>query len=104
MRKVSGEDITVRQLKESYFGYNDDASFDKIVELIECRNFRYVVNEDGDAFIRYPIYIDDDSVMMADYSKLDETEIGNISVYDFIRDWWGLYDYDIEEFTFYFAG
>lgn len=102
MRRISGEDITVKQLKESYFGYNDDVSFDKIVKLIECRNFLYVVNEDGDAFIRYPIGIDDYSVYMAD-CKLDETKIGNISTYDFIHDWLGLDNYDIEDCTFYFA-
>lgn len=101
MRKVEGEEITIKELKNCYFGYNDDVDFDKMVEIIECNGCRFAPNEGGDAFIRYPI--DPDSEIFADCSKLEENEIGTITVYDFITNWWGLDDFDLEDFTFYFT-
>ncbi len=101
MREVSGENISVKELKNCYFGYSDNVDFDEMVEVIECNGCRFAVTEDGDAFIRYPIDINSD--IIASYSKLDEKEIGTITVYNFINNWWGLDEFDLEEFTFYFA-
>lgn len=101
MKKVYGEDISIKKLKKCYFGYSDNAnSLDEIVDTIECNGCRYTLNEEGTAIIRYPIDID--SNIFADYYILKKNEIENITVYHFIKNWWGLDEYDLEDFIFYF--
>lgn len=101
MRKVKGEEITIKELKNCYFGYSDKVDFDKIVEVIECNGCYYSMTECGDAVIQYPIELDSD--FFADYSKLSPEEEYNLTVYKFINNWWGLDDFDLEDFTFYFV-
>ena len=100
MRKVSGEEITIRELKNCYFGYNEDVGFDKIVVVIECGESYYRMNEECNAIIRYPIELESD--LPADYAKLSPKEEGNLTVYNFINYWWGLDEFDLEDFVFYF--
>lgn len=101
MRKVTGEEITIKELKNCYFGYSENVNFDKIVEVIECNGCYYRMTESCDAVIRYPIELDSDSFV--DYSKLSSKEEYNLTVYDFINNWWDLDYFDLEDFTFYFC-
>lgn len=101
MRKVTGEEITIKELKNCYFGYAEDVGYDKIVAVIECNGCRFSMTEECNAIIRYPIEIDSD--FFADYSKLSPEEENNLTVWEFINNWWGLDDFHLEEFTFYFV-
>ena len=101
MRKVTGEEITIEELKKCYFCLRDNIDFDKVVDTVECNGRRYTVSEAWDAFICYPINVN--SEILADYDKIEESELINITVYDFIKNWWGLDEFDLEEFIFYFA-
>lgn len=101
MRKVTGEEITIKELKNCYIGYYEKADPRHTVEIIECNGCRYSMNEEGDIMIRYPIEID--SEYFADCSVLDSVEQREgITVYEFINNWWGLEDHDLEDFIFYF--
>jgi len=98
MRKVNGEEITIKELKNSMFGYEDDYDFSEIVQLIECRGTMYATNEEGNAIIRFPKNPYDEKIFV-DYCSRDE----GLTVYEFISYYWGLDDCDLEEFTFYFV-
>ena len=101
MRKVTGEEITIKELKKCYVGYYEEADPCHTIEIIECNGCRYSMNEDCDTIICYPIEIE--SERFADYYKLNHVEQQEgITAYEFINNWWGLDDYDLESFTFYF--
>lgn len=101
MRKVDGEDITIKELKNCYFGYSEKVGFDKMVDVIKYNGCYYRMNEGCDAIICYPIELDSD--FCADYYKLSPEEQYNLTVYDFITNWLVLDKYDLEDFIFYFA-
>ncbi len=101
MRKVTGEEITIKELKNCYFGYSEKVDSDKIVEVIKCNGCYYRMTEGCDAIIRYPIELESD--YYTDYYKLSPEEEYNLTVYDFINNWWGLDERNLEEFTFYFC-
>lgn len=94
---VLGDNITIAELKEVWFGYNDFASLDKMVDSIEVNGKVYTVNEGGDYYITFPV-IWEDSDLYADCTKRDKP----ITVYEFITDYYDLDDNDLEDFTFYF--
>ena len=101
MRKVLGEEITIKELKNCYFGYSEKVGSDKLVEVIECNECYYSMNESCDAIISYPVDLESDA--FADYYKLSPKEQYNLTVYEFIHNWCGLDDFDLEDFVFYFC-
>ena len=101
MRKVNGENLTTKQLKESYFGNADGIPYNKIVPFIECDGFRFGMNLQGDAVIAFPIEINNPTET-PDYCDLEDSQVYNLTVYDFISEFFGLYEMDLEDFTFYF--
>lgn len=101
MREVSGEKITIKELKNCYFGYSEEVDFDKIVEVIECNGCYYGMNESCDAIIRYPVELESD--LFVDYCKLSPKEEYNLTVYEFINNYWCLDEFDLEDFVFYFC-
>jgi len=98
MRKVTGEEITIKELKNSVFGYEDDYDFSEMVQLIECHDTMYTTDEEGTTIIRFPKNPYDEEIFAGHCSR-DK----GLTVYDFITNYWGLDDYNLEEFTFYFA-
>lgn len=100
MRKVSGADITINQLKKVYFGYTEDVDFCDIVEMIESSSHRFMRDEDCKAIIGFPI---DDFENLFPLFSLCKHEYTPITVYDFITNYWCLDEEDLEDFTFYFC-
>ena len=76
-------------------------SDNEIIEVIECNGCYYRMTESCDAIIRYPIELESDSLV--DYSKLSSKDVYNLTVYNFVNNWWGLDEFDLEDFTFYFC-
>ena len=97
MRKVYGEDITIKELKKVSFGYDDSVGYDKMVDTIEVGGRVFTVNEEGDFYITFPVDWRN-ADFFADCAHRDEV----ISVYEFISNWWGLDEEDMEDFIFYF--
>lgn len=95
---VLGENITIAELKKTWFGYNDFAFLDEMVDSIEVNGRVFTVNEEGDYYITFPI-IWEDSDLYADCTKRDKP----ITVYEFITDYYDLDENDLEDFTFYFC-
>lgn len=102
MRKVTGEEITLKELKNCYIGYYEKADASHTIEVIECNGYRYSMDEECRGIARYPVKINPN--YFADYSELDSIEKREgITAYEFINNWWGLDEHNLEDFTFYFA-
>ena len=97
MRKVNGADLTINQLKSIYFGYSDKVDYSTIVDKIIVNGMCYTMTEEED-IVRFPLDLDDDR--FPDFEKTPDNF--EITVYDFINDYWGLDEHDLEEFDFYF--
>ncbi len=98
MRKVNGEEITIKQLKNSYFGFNEDAKFKDMVKIIKTPKHLFIRDECNRAIIGCPLNLEKDFPL---YYVFNE-DFTVITVYDFLRNFWMLDEYDIEELTFYF--
>lgn len=100
MRKVNGGDIAKNKLKKCWFGFAEKS--DNIVAYIEIGNSIFGTNEEETMYVRFPkngiANIEEDWFRIDAFPKEEE-----VTVYDFINTYYGLDEYDIEEFTFYFA-
>jgi hypothetical protein len=98
MRKVNGANLTINELKSIYFGYSEKVDFSKIVERIVVNDMCYATTEEND-IVCFPInFLDDDKFPNFDKTPNDF----EITVYDFINNYWGLDEFGLEEFDFYF--
>ena len=98
MRKVNGADLTINELKSIYFGYAEGVPFDKMVDRIVVGGMCYATTEEND-IVCFPInFLDDDKFPNFDKTPNDF----EITVYNFISDYWGLDEFDLDEFDFYF--
>lgn len=102
MRIVYGENVTYKELRKWFFGYHEGTSPNRMVDHIEVNGlFRCSITEGGEAVIRYPVDMDSD--ICADYCILPLEYQDNLTVYDFINNWWSLDEFQLEDFIFYFA-
>ena len=104
MRKVNGGDIARNELKKCWFGFSEECKDDysDIVEYIEIENSIFSTNEEGTMYVRFPkngiANIEEEWYMIDAIPKNEE-----ITVYDFIENYYGLDERYLEEFTFYFT-
>lgn len=98
MRKVSGSDVTINQLKKWYFGYAENVDFENIVDRIVVGNTCFAT-DDNNRIFGFPIdFLDIDTFPMCSEDIIPDN---GITVYDFIKNYWYLDECDLEDFDFY---
>lgn len=97
MRKVYGEELSAKELKNIYFGdyWGEDPK--KCVEKIVAFGMCWEMTEDLDYIIGYPTNFEDEDFPCVIHNDTDE----KLTVWKFLTK--NFEDLDLEEYTFYFS-
>ena len=97
MRKVYGEELTVKKLKQTYFNSADlEIPDEQIVIKIVAFEMCWEVTEEADYIVGYPTNFENGDAPIVIHNDPQK----NLTVWNFITK--NFEDLDLDEYTFYF--